>query len=512
MRSERRLHPLSFVFSIGSTLRSFLLPALLLLVASRRMDRLDNWLLLLAIPYVAVSIYRYLTFRYRLDPDEMVIRTGLLFRNERHVPYARIHNIGSIRNPMHRLLGVAEATVETAGGQEPEARLQVLSLEALEQMRRFVFERKRGVAGAARAGEDASGRPGGGPPGEEPAAAGVEAAREVLHMGPADLVLHGIVDNRGMVVVGAAAGLAWELGLLGDGWFGDARSIGRTFRETLGTGAPLAGAARLAAFVVAALALLRLFSIGWALVKMFDFRLERAGRELRLSYGLFTKLATAVPLDRIQMVTVRERPLHRLLGRAEVRARSAGGTPEQEGGAVVSRQRLAPLIRREDLARFLAEIVPGMDLDSVPWRPVDPRARRRLLRCWLLLSAVVTAAAAGVLGAPGLLAAALMAPLSVLNARLQAANMHWALTGGFVLYRSGWLWRTVSLARLQKVQAVALAESPFDRRYGMGTLRVDTAGAHGARHGLHVPYLDMPTARGLFDHLVARAASTEFRW
>ena len=47
----------------------------------------------LAIPFAFLSLFEYLSFRYRYDANEMVIRTGFLFRNERHVPYARIQNL-----------------------------------------------------------------------------------------------------------------------------------------------------------------------------------------------------------------------------------------------------------------------------------------------------------------------------------------------------------------------------------------------------------------------------------
>ncbi len=51
-----------------------------------------------------------------------MIRSGLIFRNERHVPFSRIQNVDAIQNVFHRLFGVAEVRVETGGGKEEEAR------------------------------------------------------------------------------------------------------------------------------------------------------------------------------------------------------------------------------------------------------------------------------------------------------------------------------------------------------------------------------------------------------
>jgi len=146
MPSERRLHPLSFVFSIGSSLKSFLFPAILALFAVRS-GNYDLFFAVFLIPYAVYSIIRYLTYRYSFGEEDLIVRTGLLFRNERHIPYGRIHNVGAVQSIFHRLFGVVEVVLETAGGQEPEARLQVLSVRAMEEMKENIL-RKKQAAGA----------------------------------------------------------------------------------------------------------------------------------------------------------------------------------------------------------------------------------------------------------------------------------------------------------------------------------------------------------------------------
>ena len=95
-------------------------------------DGWEVWLLVLFIPAVLLSIARYLSFRLRYEENELVIRSGLIFRNERHIPYSRIQNVDAIQNLFHRLIGVVEVRVETGGGKEEEARLSVLPLSALD--------------------------------------------------------------------------------------------------------------------------------------------------------------------------------------------------------------------------------------------------------------------------------------------------------------------------------------------------------------------------------------------
>jgi putative membrane protein len=143
--SERRLHPVSFLFEIAAHGRQLVLPGLFVLIAGARgSDRWQLWVMVLFVPYALAAIARTLVFRYRLDPDELVIRSGLIFRQQRHVPYARIQNIDAIQTVVHRALKVVRVRLETAGGEEPEAQMNVLSLAAFDELRQVVMAGRGG--------------------------------------------------------------------------------------------------------------------------------------------------------------------------------------------------------------------------------------------------------------------------------------------------------------------------------------------------------------------------------
>jgi hypothetical protein len=162
-------------------------------IAARRPGpNVDAWMMLFLIPAAVVAIVRYLSFRLRYEGTELVIRSGLIFRNERHIPYARIQNLDAVQNVFHRLLRVIEVRIETGAGSEPEATISVLPASALDEMRRRVFG---GEIPAAQAGE-----------------------RTLLQMPLGELLLHGFLVNRGMVVIGAIYGILWQLDVLDRVW------------------------------------------------------------------------------------------------------------------------------------------------------------------------------------------------------------------------------------------------------------------------------------------------------
>ena len=96
--SDRRLHPVSLLFQLGSIARRILLPAILVLFVSGGRG-LEVWLGLLFLPAGATAILSYWFYRYRLSEGELVIREGVLSRKERNIPYSRVQNVARPPTP-----------------------------------------------------------------------------------------------------------------------------------------------------------------------------------------------------------------------------------------------------------------------------------------------------------------------------------------------------------------------------------------------------------------------------
>jgi membrane protein YdbS with pleckstrin-like domain len=104
----------------------------------------------------------------------------------------------------------------------------------------------------------------------------------------------------------------------------------------------------------------------------------------------------------------------------------------------------------------------------------------------------------------------LSATWAIVSARKYVESLAWASTEHVVAFRSGWLWKSVTVARVAKIQAITQLESPFDRRAMMARVRVDTAGTGARSHRVDIPYLARDTARALHHRLAAHAARTAF--
>lgn len=502
MASDKRLHPASFVFVLGSQARELLLPGVAAVLFTSRSGEW-GWqavAMVLFIPYTLVAIGRALSYRYRLDDDELVIRSGVLSRSVRHLPYTRIHNIDAVQNVLHRMLGVAAVRIETGGGGEPEASIQVLSLEAFQELRRHVLARRR-PAGVEEAPEEA------------PLDADV-----VLRLSPREIMLSGFIHNRAAIVIGAGLGLLWEFGIaesLMEGVFGQdipGRGIARELMMALaGQGEmPILTVIYGLLGLLVILLLLRVISMFWALVTLNGYTLVQQKEDLRAEFGLLTRITATTPLKRIQTLTVRHGPTHRAFDRVSVRVQTAGDVAAT-GEQASRREALAPILPSGDVQPLIDRVLPGTDLSQVEWQPSHPRGVRRAfvvnavfgiaLTCWLILF----------IGWWWFAMLPLILGWAFGYARMYVRHLGWGTAGGAVFFRSGWLWRNLTIVRFARVQAVSMAESPFDRRHGMARVFVDTFGASAASHSVDIPYVPREAAVGLVTLLATEAAKTGFR-
>ena len=499
MASERRLHPLSFLFAIQETAKQFLVPAGVAIFAARG-DSWEIWASIVVLPLALVALTRAWSVRYAFEETEFVMRSGFIFKRVRHIPYERVQNVDAVQNILHRAVGVMDVRIETGGGGETEAVLRVVDRAALDEIRAHVFAKR--AAPAIVEGNTLEAAP----------------ATVLLTMPPRELLLFGLIHGKGMLVVATIFGLLWEFRLMdrvGEMTF-DEGSAGRGVVRQLLLGIFGDAALPIWPLVVGVLGfmlvllLFRVLSAFWTFLTYYGFTLSRTGDDLRCEYGLLTQVASTIPLHRIQEVVIREGPWHRWSNRVSVAVQTAGGTAAD---AVSTRRAwLAPLVHRADLPRLLDTVIAGAPHDPA-WQGVQPRgARREFVRSFVFVVLPISVAAAVFLHWRGVWLFGLLVVWMAIHARRTVAAIRWTTSGGTVQFTSGWIWRKLLMAPLGKIQVVSRHESPFDRRHRMASVFVDTAGRAQIDYSIRIPYLSRPDADSLAAHLAASAAQTTFRW
>ncbi len=496
------LHPVSLLFDLISHVRSLIFPALLGVFGAAQGNMFYLIISgLIFVPTLAVSIIRYLSLRFSIEDQELVISQGIFFRRIRTVPVERIQNIDLVQNILHRLFRVAEVRVETASGTEPEATLRVLGLRDVDLLRDSIFQRRdliRVDDVEHSTGETSGGR-------SLPAN---ESYVETMLAIPVSLLVRaGLASNRGMILIGVLFGLFYQFDLENKL---EVERLAKLLPQGMNvTQEVLLGTAGL----ILLLALLRVLGVIWYILRFYGYRLDRSGDDLRISCGLFTRLSATVPRKRIQFISIHRNLLMRWMGLATIRIETAGGAAKHSEDATksVSSRWFIPVLPNDRVAEILQKLRPGLiwQENEFQWHPLAPRAGMRLARIAVVVSVLIGVVGFAATRPWGWAFGAAALPCTIFLAIQKSRAMRYARTDGGVIYRSGVLTRKTSITFFEKIQTLKVTQSPFDRRWQMATLSVDTAAAGPADHTINIRYLGSDFAHDEFGKLIQEAASRQ---
>lgn len=158
----------------------------------------------------------------------------------------------------------------------------------------------------------------------------------------------------------------------------------------------------------------------------------------------------------------------------------------------------------------------AIDTDDLPragdieWQPLDPAYRRERLAVGVFVSVVLAAGIAGLTTILGMAFAdenldvsvgwlwllwPLLAAGVVAWPFISVPRMGYAIRERDVLYKSGVVWRSVTAIPYNRIQHGETETSPLDRRFGLATLKLYTAGGSGG--DLSIPGLSTDVAERL---------------
>ncbi|GAB4234328.1 MAG: hypothetical protein Kow00109_07350 [Acidobacteriota bacterium] len=442
-------------------------------------------------------VIRYAAFQFRLEEDALHIRHGLLWIQERRIPWRRVQRVEIVQGPIHRFMGVARVVIRTAGEEEQEAELDVVSRALAVRIQEAATRQQ------PRSGEPAAP--------EEPES----IEQPLLQLSWGELLLGGLSSRLASTLVALVGVVAY---------FGAVTAVGGALAKfafpqpmEMIWNAPIARLFRgtpaepwlrllledtLAKSVLLVLGGLA-FAVAQFAVRYGGYELSRKQGTLCWSFGLLRRRTQSLAPDRVQALKVEQSWLRRRLGLADLWVDSAGEHREAEEEK--KREPFVPVIAWRRLPVLLAEILgPEVTVDPV-WEPVSPQAVRRRVRVrWLVLLL------AGVLlwrpfgwFVLSLLPAFPLVPWWV---RLWYRHFGYALEPAYLVTRSGWFHRRILFVPYHNIQNVEYRQSPFDRRWNMASIRVDIAGQTNTGGGPTIRYLPAERARELAREITLLAA------
>lgn len=395
-----------------------------------------------AIPgYVLSALWQtvyYTRYRYELTEDALTIRSGVISRRVVEIPVNRIQNIDVTHGYIQRLLGIAEVRVETAGDTQ-DANIRVLGKDE-------ALELRRAVEDTDETDND-------------------DRTLFTLKLRELGILSFFSIDFTALALILSVFSLLPVFNI-------DTVTV---IKSLINFSSPSTA-------LIAVLVLSFAVWFSGALEKFTRysrFHLKYSGDTLYYSHGLLRKHESSIPLRKIQTVTIKEPLLARLLGYASLSIQTAGYAPNEEGESQV----MVPLAKRRRVRVLAREIHDYGDKELIP---LPRKARRRYITRYLAIILALTAllwlvsVEFGVLN-PG--SFAWYVPLAYLPIAPAAAHMKWSSRGyslrnDCMVTRKGYWTRETRIVPLHRVQNVIQTRNPFQRRLGLASLTIDTAGSY----------------------------------
>ncbi|MFE4950546.1 PH domain-containing protein [Leifsonia sp. NPDC056665] len=426
----------------------------------------EGWALLgVAVVLFGCLAAFYVSWRmhsFRITDDAVEVRSGILFRTQRKARLDRIQGINVQRPLLARIFGAAKLEISVAG-HDANVTLAYLGSVLADGLRSDVLRLASGVREAEAAAP----------------APGVVAASRAAQVG--DFVSRRIDDF-----------LAPEL----DPNAAPPESVVKIPPVRLAGSLVLSG---FTVFVVAVIVLLVIGSAGgapWLLIVVLpgllgsaSFYINRFTKSLRYSiagtpdgvrmgFGLLTTSNETLPPGRIHAVEVLQPLLWRPFGWWQIRIDTAGHTREK-GAAGQPNTTMLPVGDQADVAKVLSLVLPAF---------TDEHSAA-------ILEGMTSRGRDAFTGSPR--RAIWLRPFS------------WQRTGfrmvdGAVLLRRGFVWRSLAVVPLARLQSLELQQGPLDRLLGVAEARFHTvSGPVHPRLGA----MDAATSEQLFESVAVRAVA-----
>ncbi len=470
MSAPRRLHPLVALFASLKGIRDMFIPLMVVLVGTFIRGNEDQFSLYelgiwgaITLLTVLWGIFHWRTFTYRIEEGEFRVEQGVFIREKKYIPLEKIHSIDFTESLLHQIFGVVKVQMQTAGGIEPEVKLTAVTKEEAERLKQEILAWNQ-----TSTSEEAI----------------VEITENERTITTKELVVTGITSGKIGVILSGVVTLFSFIAQI----FEDIDFIDYLPQFSQWQGYILLG--------IAILAITWIISVIYTIILYGNFKVQRTGDKLFISYGILERKQFTISLFRIQSIKMIEGLLRQPLGYVTLKLVYAGGEIGQPENVL-----LFPLMKKGKVVSFLQTFLPDY-AEDLEVKGLPKRALSRYMYWNTIPWLPVVAGLIYFFPTWGLLSLLLL-PMGALFGALKFRDAGFFLKGNKLMIRSRKLARTTGIIPRLRIQSHLIQRSYFQRRKELATYSVNVASSF-AGEDFKVKDLDEKDGKMLFETLTKR--------
>ena len=434
------------------------------------------------------SLIAYTKYYFFIQNNELCVRSGVFRKTILNVPFDRIQSVDFKRNIVHQFLNVVSVQIDTAGSKGSELELDAIELERAEALREIVlaYKHKKVVEPEA----ITSGMP--------PVPVKPEAPELILSLSASDLIKIGVSENH---LRTAAIIFAFFLGLADDldqllGW--------DVYGQLEDTTTAMSIFGLVATIIAIPVFILISFTITLirTVLKYYGLKFWREGNSFKVVSGLFTRNEKSIQKSKIQVIRWVTSPLKKLFGIYQLNIYQATNVDQNEDKSLV-----IPGCYQQQVDHTLDSIMPAYRQAVFTAHGMHPRIVFIMVFLFGFIPAMLFGLMAWFNDGVMQWLLVLVFPLAVWMGRLYQKKRRFKIHPDFILSEGGIFGSTFKLIEMYKVQSVQLESSPMQRRRGLTSLHIYTAGGD-----ISFPYLRESIARQARDYIMYRVEVERKSW
>lgn len=442
-----------------------------------------------AVALIAVGVlawFQYQNFYFQVVDDKFIIHKGVFKKEELSVPFGRIQSVHIKQNIVQQILQVVALEIDTAGSVQKEVGIPALTRSYAEALKTYLLRQKNEQLST----EETI-------PKNETDNNVELSDKPILRLGILDLLKVGITENHlrtGLIAFGVMVGYFNQLEEFLADDVAEATKQVEAYINSLAFIIPLA----VLTFVVLSV----LLSLIRTVLRFFNLTVYLDNRGLTMQAGLLKRQENLIPKNKIQYINWQSNPLRKLIGYASLTIYQASS-----GAAARKHAVSVPGCQSAQIEEVNHSFFPELALNNVAALKPDRFWQWRLTVLLALPPVallVLLAIFENVWIAAGIPVVAAVVWYFVMR---YVQNFSATLNSEMLQLNRGWVFPQTILLKLYKVQTVTVAQSIFQKRRGLVSLHLSTAGGN-----ITIPYVPQDAGTALADYLLYKIETSRVEW